>query len=158
VFVTLQNINLHNFEYLIDNYQIPNEQKNKILETLKNEIKFWLVENSIKYQYDYWKSTLNWIDKITIQPSSIFYSEKESLVIHRKIFYDLINNKWETSNFTKEITEKNHYIFAFKNPRNWIWRILISGWIWTFRTQRQKEDEMHTKRQQLIDKIEGNLK
>ncbi|MDR2639875.1 MAG: hypothetical protein LBC61_00605, partial [Candidatus Peribacteria bacterium] len=40
VLITLQNINLQSFEYLIDNYKIPDEQKNRILKTLKNEIKF----------------------------------------------------------------------------------------------------------------------
>jgi intein/homing endonuclease len=89
--------------------------------------------------------------------SIICYSEKESQVLQKKFYYDIISNKWELWEFYEKIKE-NKYAFVLKNPYNFVWRLLATDWLSDYYSmQRQKEEEIHTKRQQLIEKIEGGL-
>jgi hypothetical protein len=140
---------------------------------LNNQIKYWLMDNWMKCEYEYQKSTFTDKDYLIKTTNSfwdltiwgrkalytLFYSEKETLVFNKKRFFDTITNKWEVWEFFNNADNRS---FKFKNLSNFIWRTIaiepLKLSLKLYSSQYKKEDEIHTKREELIKKIEENLK
>ena len=72
----------------------------------------------------------------------LFYSEKDTKNILRKGNYDLVEN-WSTN------------IQIKRNWRNFLWRILLQGWLDVdYSSQYEKIDKLNALKQGILEKIE----
>jgi len=145
---TLLNINLKNLDYIMENYNLSNENKDTIKQNLLSiDINNELYKNAFKREYQLASETLfdSFFWELEIQKvflHKLFYSEKDTKNILRKGNYDLVEN-WSTN------------IQIKRNWRNFLWRILLQGWLDVdYISQYEKIDKLNALKQGILEKIE----
>ena len=162
---TINRINLEALEYLIDNYNLSNELKEKIKLVLEKEIDEWLTKNGLKWEYKTYveileKSTSYYdidktiVDKKTWKREYVYkeisqilkifflYSDNESKILLKKYFYDMINNNWKRLFFSVET-----------NINNYLWRKIINYINPSYTSQFKKEQDLRKLRSDILEKL-----
>ena len=162
---TINRINLEALEYLIDNYNLSNELKEKIKLVLEKEIDEWLTKNGLKWEYKTYveileKSTSYYdidktiVDKKTWKREYVYkeisqilkifflYSDNESKILLKKYNYDMINNNWKRWFFSVET-----------NINNYLWRKIINYINPSYTSQFKKEQDLRKLRSDILEKL-----
>lgn len=155
VYLTIAKINLETIEYFIDNYDLTDDQQNRIKNILEYKINEWLVENSIKFDHQIAKSVFpyiydsafhneNWfLERIrSIIEVSLFFSVEESELLSDKITYDIIKNNWVKSDFKCK-----------KNIGNYVWRRVVCNLNTQYITTYSKEEKLRILRENILEKL-----
>jgi len=174
VLITINNINNEALEYFIDNYELSKDLKDKIEISLRNEIKEWFINNSLKWEYIFYRDNLKKafslydelnaiIDRTTgvsikeykdiksILEILFFVSKDETNLLLKKVFFDLINDN--SLVFVNNLCEDKGVSFNFVNLNNYVWRTIICNtWMPVFSLQLEKEQDMHNLRFQILEK------
>lgn len=155
VYLTIAKINLETIEYFIDNYDLTDDQQNRIKNILEYKINEWLVENSIKFDHQIAKSVFpyiydsafhneNWfLERIrSIIEVSLFFSVEESELLSDKITYDIIKNNWAKSSFKCK-----------KNIGNYAWRLIMCNYSTEYIKTYEKEKNLRILRENILKKL-----
>lgn len=146
---TLLNINLKNLDYIIENYNLSNENKDFIKQDLLSiDIDKKLYNNAFKREYQFMSEVLFdrffWeleIKKVFIH--KLFYSQKDTLNLLKKMYYQLVEN-WEIDLQIK------------RNGSNFLWRTLLqSSYSISYDSQYEKIDQINELKQSLLKKLEN---
>ncbi len=147
--------------YFIDNYNLPDELKEKIYIIFNEKIDEWLIENALKREHIINRTIFQWLwdnsfNRVSLYRdkwffsyykwiiiNSLFYSVKESELISDKLRFDLINNKGLKSDFSCE-----------KKLYNYIWRSFMCIWWSNYDNAYQREYDMHRLINNILEKVE----
>lgn len=165
VLITIEKINLESIEYFIKKYELNAKNKEKIKVVLEKKLDNWLIENWIKHEYffeesifkSFWIKNLDfWIFiksfsapaeiydytwPIFILKNTLLFSEKESLLLIKKMNYEIIRNRW-SSDFKVNL-----------NLNNYWGREFINIWTSNFENQFKKEEDLLLLRETILEKL-----
>jgi hypothetical protein len=156
---TLSKTNLETLDYILLNYELSEDQKNRIIISLENKIDEWLIQNSLKrehinyrtiFQYlhdssfisnvDYiWEKEPYIANLIQMLEGYLFFSVKESELISDKYAYEHIYNHKEWS--------------CSININNYVWRNIACNLTTTYDKQYQKEQELIDLRKKILEEV-----
>ncbi len=155
VYITISKINLESIDYFLSNYDVPENQKIDIFDTLNNDIDEGIIENSLKkehlinrtifkYLYDSrfdnnWN--LIWYIISWIKYNFLFSLRETELISDIKA-YNLIKNKWDIWDFE-----------CWFSLYNYIWRAVICNYSANYTTQFNKELDLRNFRQSILNKL-----
>ena len=175
VIITINNINNKALEYFIDNYELSDKLKEKIIIALNKNINIWFVKNSIKWEYKIHKEIIeeaflfndvlnSTVDRKTWKKENkyknikdileilFFVSKDETNLLLQKVFYDIISDN--SLNFVNNLCNNRKLDFNFSNLNNYIWRnVICNNWLSVFSSQFQKEQNMRDLRAEILEKL-----
>jgi len=154
VLITLEKQNIEAIKYFLENYEIKEEDKNKIKLVLEKNIYDKLIKNWMKHEYyieinsydDFinyktWKFFLDNKRKIKY---FLFYSDIENKLLIKNKYFEIISNNWEA-------------LFKSKlNINNYFWRKNHNHSIFIYSSQFKREEDMHKLRKEVLDLLQGS--
>lgn len=157
--ISLSKNNLEILDYILNNYELPENLHNKIITSLEYKIDGWLITNSLKREHiinrtifkylfdssfisgvDYiWEKDRYFTDLIQMMEGYLFFSVKETELISDKYAY---NHIYKHPNWSCQV-----------NLNNYLWRTIACNLSATYEAQYQKEENIKILRKNILEKL-----
>ncbi len=150
--------NLRTIEYFLNNYRVQDDIKYSIKKVLETKIRDWLTidqnkvyRNRGKKIFEKYINDLSLYYKIS---HLFFFSERETLLLLDKNFYDMIEASWKRSIFFDTLMSWNEASLFDGSIRNYIGRKIIS-WTWrSFKNFLKKEKRAQELRARILKSLQ----